>query len=114
MLFNSYPYIPFIVISVLIYVVLEKRLPALRRPFLLLLSYFFYAWWRADFLLLLVGSTGVNYLIGGALTEMRRQQRSPRPLLILGLLFNLGLLGFFKYAAMLVSTWNFLGGAHLP
>ena len=104
MLFNSYPYIPFIVFSVLIYVALEKKFPALRRPFLLLLSYFFYAWWRADFLLLLIGSTAVNYLIGTALTVRRAQKRSTRALLILGLVFNLGLLGFFKYAAMLVGT----------
>ena len=114
MLFNSYPFIPFIVFSVLFYVLLEKQFPAARRPFLLLLSYFFYAWWRADFLVLLVGSTAVNYGIGTALTARREQQRSTRALLLLGLIFNLGLLGFFKYAAMLVSTVDILAGSHLP
>ncbi len=114
MLFNSYPYIPFLALSVLAYVLLEKRFPAARRCFLLAVSYFFYAWWRADFLLLLVGSTAVNYVIGAALTDRRQQGRPTRTWLIAGLTFNLGLLGLFKYAGMLVGTTNFLFGTQLP
>ncbi len=114
MLFNSYPYIPFLLFSLLAFVFLEKRFPGARRGFLLLISYFFYAWWRADFLLLLIGSTAVNYIIGTELTARKEQAKSTRPLLVIGLAFNLGLLGLFKYAGMLVGTANFLFGAQLP
>jgi D-alanyl-lipoteichoic acid acyltransferase DltB (MBOAT superfamily) len=114
MLFNSYPYIPFLVLSVLAFVFLEKKFPGTRRGFLLLISYVFYAWWRADFLLLLIGSTAVNYVIGLELTARKERGSATRPLLILGLAFNLGLLGLFKYAGMLVGTTNFLFGTQLP
>src|ERR1700755_933367 len=112
--FNSYPYFIFLAVAVIGFRLLEKNAVTARRVFLLLASYAFYAWWRADFLLLLAGSTAVNYLIGTALTTRRGQQRATRLPLFLGLLFHLGLWGFFKYPAMAVSTVDFLGGAHFP
>ena len=51
--FNSYPYFIFLAAAVLGYWLLENRTLTGRRVFLLLASYAFYAWWRADFLLLL-------------------------------------------------------------
>ena len=48
--FNSYPYFVFLAVAVLGFRLLEKRALTARRLFLLLASYAFYAWWRADFL----------------------------------------------------------------
>ena len=48
--FNSYPYLVFIIVIVLAFLVLEKRFPWAKRAFLLLVSYGFYAWWRVDFI----------------------------------------------------------------
>ena len=55
-------------------------------------SLFFYAWWKPELLALLLASIGVNY----ALARLVRQ----RAWLVAGLAFNLGLLGWFKYAGM--------------
>ncbi|OZB38445.1 MAG: acyltransferase [Acidiphilium sp. 34-60-192] len=67
---------------------------------LLLASLVFYAWWRPIFLPLLVGSIITNY----GLVRVMRRSAHPRGWLIAGLIGNLGLLGWFKYAGLLANT----------
>src|ERR1043165_9922588 len=76
--FNSYPYFVFLAVAVLGFRLLEKDAPTGRRVFLLLASYAFYAWWRADFLLLLCGSTLVNYALGCEIERRRMQHKDRR------------------------------------
>src|SRR5580692_9907633 len=113
MIFSSYAYLIFLACVVVAFRFLEVRLPGLRRTFLLIASFIFYAWWRADFLLLLLGSTIVNFTIGSAITRSCEKHRSPRMLLLTGLVFNLGLIAWFKYAGFFATTANGLFGAHL-
>src|SRR5437764_1204410 len=112
--FNSYPYFLFLALAVLGFRLLEARALTGRRVWLLLGSYAFYAWWRADFLLLLCGSTLVNYALGREIERRRAKAKTRRPLLIAGLVFNLGLIATFKYDTMLVGTANQLFGIGLP
>src|SRR5882757_7347399 len=112
--FNSYPYFLFLIVTVLGFRLLEKGAPTGRRVFLLLASYAFYAWWRADFLALLCGSTLVNFLIGQAIEQRRARGQDRRAFLIAGLVFNLGLIATFKYDTLFVSTANDLLGIGLP
>ncbi|HJT44583.1 MAG TPA: MBOAT family O-acyltransferase [Rhizomicrobium sp.] len=112
--FNSYPYFLFLAVAVLGFRLLENRGPDGRRIFLLLASYAFYAWWRADFLLLLCGSTLVNFLIGRAIEQRRARLADRRALLITGLAFNLGLIALFKYNTLFAETANQLLGIGLP
>jgi len=112
--FNSYPYFVFLAVAVLGFRLLEKGAPTGRRVFLLLASYAFYAWWRADFLVLLCGSTLVNYAIGCEIERRRMQHKDRRALLIGGLAFNLALIATFKYDTLFVSTANDLLGLGLP
>ncbi len=58
-------------------------------------SLFFYGWWDPRYLALLLGSVAVNYATGRALAAAGPGRR---PLLFAGIAFNLGLLGWFKYA----------------
>ncbi len=67
-----------------------------RQVFLLAASYLFYACWSAPLLLLLIGSTVLDYTVAGALGRSDDPQRR-RLLLGLSLAGNLGVLGFFKY-----------------
>ena len=113
MIFSSYAYLIFLACVVVAFRFLEVRLPGLRRTFLLIASFIFYAWWRADFLLLLLGSTIANFTIGSAITRSCEKRRSPRMLLLTGLVFNLGLIAWFKYAGFFATTANGLFGAHL-
>lgn len=117
--FNSYPYFLFLAVVVIGFRWLERRAPVGRRVFLLLASYAFYAWWRADFLLLLAGSTLVNFALGREIEGWRRRHgtgpdRIRRGLLIAGLAFNLGLIAVFKYDTLFVLTANDLTGLGLP
>ncbi len=68
---------------------------------LLAASLFFYAWWKPPFLLLLLASIGANYGFG-------RMIPRGRGWLVAGLVFNLGLLGLFKYAVLFGATGIFL------
>ncbi len=112
--FNSYPYFVFLAVTVLGFRLLEKGAPTGRRVFLLLASYAFYAWWRADFLLLLCGSTLVNFAIGREIEQRHARRQDRRALLIGGLVFNLGLIATFKYDTLFVGTANDLLGLGLP
>src|SRR3954470_16645776 len=112
--FNSYPYFIFLAVAVLGFRLLEKDALTARRVFLLLASYAFYAWWRADFLLLLAGSTLVNYALGREIEQRPRRRSDRRGFLTAGLVFTLGLIGLFKYGTLFVSTANDALGVGLP
>lgn len=66
---------------------------------LLLASIFFYAWGEPKYLVLIVASILLNYLIG-LLIEKSESKRIP---LAMGIVFNIGLLFFFKYFSYLLS-----------
>lgn len=69
---------------------------------LLAANLFFYGWFRWSYLPLLLGSIAVNYLIGRFLTT-----RPTRLLLLSGVIANLALLGFYKYAGFFSATLGF-------
>ncbi len=74
-----------------------------KKWFLVAVSYFFYAFWRADFTLILLASSVVNFLL--ALMLGRIADGPARlALLWLGIVFNLGVLGVFKYYNFFVAT----------
>jgi len=114
MIFSSYPYLVFLALTLVVFCALEDRLPGLKRTFLLLISLVFYAWWRVDFLALLLGSTFINFAIGSAITRRFAQGRSTRALLVAGLGVNLALIGWFKYAGLFAATANDLLALGVP
>ena len=71
---------------------------------LLAASYFFYGWWDARFLLLIAGSTAVDFVVGRRLAALEAP-RSRKAWLGVSLAFNLGMLAWFKYAGFLVEQW---------
>ncbi|WP_027283552.1 MBOAT family O-acyltransferase [Rubritepida flocculans] len=71
---------------------------------ILLLSWGFYAWWRVDFLALLVGVTAWSWTIARVMEQAEAPARNR--LLLAGLVGNLGVLGYFKYANFGVRTFN--------
>jgi len=76
---------------------------------ILFFSYVFYAWWRPDFLLLLVSVTLATYAIAIAI-DSKDDPRWRKGLLTLGVTFNLATLGYFKYANFGVQAFNSLLG----
>ncbi|MFO1078531.1 MAG: MBOAT family protein [Planctomycetota bacterium] len=62
-------------------------------------SFLFYGWWKASFCWLLLFSSVVDYLCGARIARARRLGTgAARRWLVLSLVTNLGLLGWFKYA----------------
>ena len=79
-------------------------------------SLFFYGWWNPKFVLLLVGSILVNYAIGQRILRLTQADR-PRAAhrwLIGGVVLNLALLGWFKYANFLIGSAAAVAGLHAP
>lgn len=93
MLFNSTQFIIFFPIVVFFYFLLPHRF---RWMLLLVASYYFYMCWKAEYLLLILVSTVVDYFV--AIQMSKQTVQSKRKLyLILSLVVNLGLLFGFKY-----------------
>ncbi len=91
MQFTSIPFFIFLFAAVTVYYVLPHRF---RNYLLLLASYYFYFSIQPEYLVLLLGSTAFNYFLGLLLERYREKNKL---LLSVGLIFNLGLLFFFKY-----------------
>ena len=64
--------------------------------FLLIASLLFYAWGEPVYVFLMLASILVNYFAGLLLDKNRKYGKT---ILVLDIIFNLGLLGFFKYAS---------------
>ncbi|MGY6214663.1 MBOAT family O-acyltransferase [Methylolobus aquaticus] len=77
---------------------------------LTLASLFFYGWWNPAYLGLIIGSITANFLIGRALARPGDSHGARKTILVLGLAFNLTLLGYFKYANFFVDTVNAVAG----
>ncbi len=75
-------------------------------------SYLFYAWWRPDFVLLMLFSTFVDWQCSLRM-EAHKERRRRTPWLIVSLVTNLGLLAWFKYANLVVDTIEVVGGTDL-
>ncbi|CCH49927.1 MBOAT family O-acyltransferase [Pseudodesulfovibrio piezophilus] len=74
-----------------------------RKRFLLLGSWFFYAYWDWRFLFLILISTIVDFVIGAMLGH-EKKKGTRRLLLGVSLTVNLGLLGFFKYFNFFIDS----------
>jgi alginate O-acetyltransferase complex protein AlgI len=80
--------------------------------FLVLASLGFYGWWNPRYLWLIALSVCVNHAVGRGLARVRAQEGRRRLLLTVGVAFNLGLLGYYKYANFFVDTLNAVAGTH--
>lgn len=111
MLFNSFEFLFLFLPGVLAAYYLARRyLSHLAALFVLnLASLVFYAWWDVGNLPILLGSVAVNHVIARAMARWGNQ-----PFLALGIVFNLALLGFFKYADFLIGNVNAVTPLALP
>ena len=88
--------------------------PRQYRNFVLFISsLFFYAWGEPVYILLMLFSTAANYTLGLLLGRCREKNSNARPVLIVSIFINIGLLCFFKYFDFLLQTVNSLLGTSL-
>ena len=92
---------------VVLIIALRNKNQKSRIMVLLVSSYVFFWFSSGLYLLLLLGSTTVDYLIGKKL-YFQEQHKKRRILLSISLIFNLGLLGLFKYSGFFYKSADFL------
>lgn len=106
MIFSSYEFIwLFFPITLIIYFLLNKYyFYTTSRVFLVLASLFFYSWWDLKYLPILLMSMGGNYYLGIKI----RLSNYKKKYLILGIVANIVLLGYFKYMDFFIENYNFV------
>jgi D-alanyl-lipoteichoic acid acyltransferase DltB (MBOAT superfamily) len=102
MLFNSGVFLKFFAAFLLLYWLVRHDLRA-RNWLIVLASYLFYGWWDYRFLSLILISSVMDYGVGLALQGAERP-RARTAWLVVSLVGNLAILGFFKYYDFFVSS----------
>ena len=100
MTFNSWEFLVFYPIVAALYFLLPKKL---KWPMLLVASYYFYAFYQADLLFLIILTTAVSFFMSN-LIERTQSAAKKKLYLALTLTVCLGVLVFYKY-------FNFLGAS---
>lgn len=108
MLFNSKEFLVFFLPVVLcIYWLLNRGSLKVQNLFLLLASYFFYAWWDWRFVFLLMLSTLIDYFFGIRIESSAHRKKL---FLWISVVANLGILAFFKYYNFFADSFkDFVG-----
>lgn len=109
MFFNSLDFAIFFPIVFTLYWLVAKNL-VLRNILILGSSYLFYGWWDWRFLILIIISSLVDFIIGIKIYKQPTKTLKKR-FLIISLAVNLGFLLYFKYANFFIDT--FIGSFHL-
>ena len=102
MVFNSYSFLIFFPIVVLINFMLPKKMQYI---WLLVVSYYFYMNWDARYVLLLLFSTLVTYL-SGIMIEASGTDKNRKTAVAISFVLNIGVLFFFKYFNFAMDTVN--------
>lgn len=115
MLFNSYEFIfLFLPITLILYFWLNRYgKNRLAKAWLVIASLYFYSYFNRMYLILIGISIGVNFIVGRRLSDDKTNILERRLLLIFGVVFNLGILGYFKYYDFFISNINILFGTHI-
>jgi alginate O-acetyltransferase complex protein AlgI len=100
MLFNSWPFIILLAVTFILY-----YLPLFKKyqiPVIIASSLFFYAWHRPALLAILIASIFINSLTSWVIVHKNVKRRF---VATLGVIFNIGLLIFYKYGPLLGGTF---------
>lgn len=117
MVFSSYIFIcVFLPVVLLGYYFLSKiKCPIYQKLFLLVSSLFFYGYYNIKYLFLIIASILVNYIIAICMLNKKIQYSTnkKRFFLILGIIFNVVLIGYFKYYDFFVDSINHIFGTDI-
>ena len=114
MTFNSWEFLIFYPVVLLLYFVLPKKL---KWPMLLVTSYFFYMYYQAELIFLIFGTTLISW-VASNIIEKTENTRVRKLWLAVTLIVCLGVLFFYKYFNFLsdsvVGLINLFGGEASP
>ncbi len=109
MAFSSIPFLCafFPVVVILYYLTPSAKL---KNCFLILVSLLFYAYGEGIYVLLMLACVCLNYLTA---RWIEHSKKGKKILLILAIILNLGVLGVYKYAGMIIVTVNRIAGSEI-
>lgn len=112
MLFSSYEFVLlFLPLAVVVHYYLSRAQEQYwSLIWILLVSLFFYGWWNPIYLVLLLFSILMNYGIGVTISGKLHRKQPCRMWLVSGIIFNLGLLSYFKYSNFFLSVASGIAG----
>ncbi|NOY94817.1 MAG: MBOAT family protein [Chlorobi bacterium] len=91
----------FLPVFIIVYHLVGVRL---KNYVILVASIFFYAWGAPKFIFLVILSLSVNFYV---VRQLYQKQQNRKLFLLISVLINLGLLGYFKYANFFIDNVNF-------
>ncbi len=107
MLFHTWVFLVFFLIVYPVHLLLRRtRYMSL---WLMIASYVFYGWWNPWYLLLLFGTSAIDYLMVLGMERSGTRARR-RAWLIFSLVSNFGFLAYFKYSGFITENLNLLLG----
>ncbi|QBE62538.1 MBOAT family O-acyltransferase [Pseudoduganella lutea] len=117
MLFNTFAFfLVFLPVSLAAYFLISRKNLRASIVFLLIASVAFYSYSEVEYLPLLALSIICNFIVGNRIVARRESEElaQARRWLIAGLIFNLSLLIFFKYANFIVVNFAAASGLDIP
>ena len=108
MVFSSIIFIfRFLPIAMILYFLTPKKY---RNFVLLIISLIFYSWGEPKYFVLMIASILVDYLASHGIEKNRHNKKKAIVFLLMSIVFNLGMLFFFKYMNFVIGNLNeFLG-----
>ena len=104
MIFSS---IPFLFFFFPLFILLYFTLPfKYKNHILLLFSLIFYAWGEPIYILLMIFSSIVDFINGKNIEKYKDDNKKKKFYLIISIIINISLLGFFKYADFFIKVIN--------
>ncbi len=116
MLFCSYEFVfLFLPIVMVGYFLIANRTRVMwARTWLVAASLLFYGWFKPWYLLIIVSSILVNYACVYMLERLKLSQPKRLVMMWAGIIFDLGLLGYFKYSMFVLANINLALNTHFP
>lgn len=112
MVFSSILFLfKFMPLAFFIYYILPARYKNLS---LIMLSLIFYSWGEVKYFPIMLFSIAVDYICSNTIEDHRENKKLCKFMLFLSVLFNLGMLGFFKYTDFFIRAFNGALGLSVP
>lgn len=112
MIFSS---IPFLFFFFPLFILLYFSLPFKYKNYILLLfSLIFYAWGEPIYILLMIFSSIVDFINGKNIEKYKDDNKKKKFYLIISIIINISLLGFFKYADFFIKVINNILYLNIP
>ena len=112
MIFSS---IPFLFFFFPLFILLYFTLPFKYKNYILLLfSLIFYAWGEPIYILLMIFSSIVDFINGKNIEKYKDDNKKKKIFLIISIIINISLLGFFKYADFFIKVINNILNLDIP